>query len=81
MLKVLTAAADLASVRKALEEAGVEIQSADLAMEPQNTVEVGEGAAPALLRLMDDLEENDDVDSVHSNFNVPDDVLERVAAG
>ena len=50
-------------------------------MEPANEVDVGEGDAPALMRLIDALEEHDDVESVHSNFNVPDDVLERVAAG
>jgi transcriptional/translational regulatory protein YebC/TACO1 len=49
-------------------------------MEPKSTVEVGEGDAPALLRLMDALEEHDDVDSVHANFDVPEEVLERVAA-
>jgi len=80
VLKVLTAATDLAAVREALEDAGVAIQSAELAMEPQNTVEVGESDAPALLRLMDALEEHDDVDAVHANFDVPEDVLERVAA-
>jgi YebC/PmpR family DNA-binding regulatory protein len=80
VLKVLTAASDLAAVRSALEEAGVEIESAELSMEPKSTVEVGEGQAPALLRLMDALEEHDDVDSVHANFDVPEEVLERVAA-
>ena len=80
VLKVLTAAGDLAAVRSALEEAGVEIESAEVSMEPKSTVEVGEGEAPALLRLMDSLEEQDDVDSVHANFDVPEEVLERAAA-
>jgi YebC/PmpR family DNA-binding regulatory protein len=80
VLKVLTAAGDLAAVRSALEDAGVEIESAELSMEPKSTVEVGEGEAPALLRLMDSLEEHDDVDSVHANFDVPEEVLERAAA-
>jgi YebC/PmpR family DNA-binding regulatory protein len=80
LIKVLSAAGDLASVRAALEEAGVEIQSAELAMEPKSAVEVGAGDAPALLRLMDALEEHDDVDSVHANFDVPEEILERVAA-
>jgi transcriptional/translational regulatory protein YebC/TACO1 len=48
-------------------------------MEPKNTVEVSDLEAPALLRLMDALEEHDDVDQVHSNFNVPEAVLEEVA--
>ena len=79
LLKVLTAAADLARVRDALEQAGVEIESAEQTMEPNNTVEVDGPQAPALLRLMDALEEHDDVESVHSNFDVPEAVLQEVA--
>jgi YebC/PmpR family DNA-binding regulatory protein len=80
LLKVTTAASDLAAVRSALEEAGVEVQSAELSMEPKTTVEVGEDQAPALLRLMDALEEHDDVDSVNANFDVPEALLESEAA-
>jgi len=80
LLKIITAAPDLAAVRSALEQAGVEVQSAELSMEPKSTVEVGEGDAPALLRLMDTLEEHDDVDSVHANFDVPEEILEKAAA-
>jgi transcriptional/translational regulatory protein YebC/TACO1 len=58
----------------------VEVQSAELSMEPKSTVQVGEGDAPALLRLMDALEDQDDVDSVHANFDVPEEILERAAA-
>jgi YebC/PmpR family DNA-binding regulatory protein len=80
VLKVVTGAGDLAKVRSALEDAGVEVQSSELAMEPKNVVEVGEGDAGRLLRLMDTLEDHDDVDAVHANFDVPEDVLERAAA-
>jgi YebC/PmpR family DNA-binding regulatory protein len=80
LLKITTPASDLAAVRSALEESGVEVQSAELSMEPKSTVEVGEGDAPALLRLMDGLEEHDDVDSVHANFDVPEEILEKAAA-
>src|SRR5919198_4691303 len=79
LLKITTAASDLAAVRSALEGAGVEVQSAELSMEPKSTVEVGEGEAPGLLRLMDALEEHDDVDSVHANFDVPEEILEKAA--
>ena len=41
LLKITTAASDLAAVRSALEDAGVEVQSAEVSMEPKNTVEVG----------------------------------------
>jgi YebC/PmpR family DNA-binding regulatory protein len=80
LLKIIAAASDLAEVRSALEDAGVEVQSAEVSMEPKSTVAVGEGEAPQLLRLMDALEEHDDVDSVHANFDVPEEILEKVAA-
>ena len=69
----------MTAVREALEGAGVEIESAELSMEPKNTVEVEEGDAPALMRLMDALEEHDDVDAVHANFDVSEEIIERVA--
>jgi YebC/PmpR family DNA-binding regulatory protein len=80
VFKVTTGAADLTSVRAALEASGVEIESAELSMEPKSTVEVGEGEAPTLLRLMDALEDHDDVDSVNANFDVAEEILERVVA-
>ena len=79
LLKVITDPAGLAAVHEALESAGVEIQSSDLAMEPRNVVEVDESAAPALLRLLDALEEHDDVNEVHANFDIPQEVLEKAA--
>jgi YebC/PmpR family DNA-binding regulatory protein len=79
LLKVLTPASALTDVREALEEAGIKIQSAEVSMEPQSVVEVNASDAPALLRLMDALEEQDDVDQVHSNFDVPEEVIEQVA--
>jgi YebC/PmpR family DNA-binding regulatory protein len=80
LLKVITDPAGLATVREALETAGVEIQSSDLAMEPRNVVEVDESAAPALLRLLDALEEHDDINDVHANFDIPEEVLEKAVA-
>jgi YebC/PmpR family DNA-binding regulatory protein len=80
LLKVISDPANLAAVREALEGAGVEVQSADIAMEPRNIVEVDEAAARPLLRLLDALEEHDDVNEVHANFDVPQEVLEEVAA-
>jgi YebC/PmpR family DNA-binding regulatory protein len=80
ILKVISDPGALAGVREALEGAGVEVQSSDLAMEPRSTVEVDESAAPALLRLLDALEEHDDVNEVHANFDIPEEVLEKAAA-
>ena len=78
-LRVLSVPSDLTAVREALQAAGVEIQSAELAMEPKSTVEVGEGDAVKLLRLLEDLSEHDDVSEVHANFDIPKEILERVA--
>ncbi len=79
LLKVISEPSQLAAVREALERAGVEIQSSDLAMEPKNLVEVEESAARALLRLLDSLEDHDDVNEVHANFDIPQEVLEKAA--
>jgi transcriptional/translational regulatory protein YebC/TACO1 len=67
-------------VREALEGAGVEIQSADLTMEPKSTVEVKGTEAEWLLKLVDALEEHDDVNEVHANFDVPAEIIEKLAA-
>ncbi len=79
-LKVVSAAEDLAAVRRALEAAGVDIESAQLTMEPKNVVEVGEADARAVMRLMEALDDHDDVEAVHANFDIPADVLEEIAA-
>jgi len=77
--QVTTDAADLASVRDALESSGLTITSAELTLVPKNTVALEEDAARKLLRLIDALEENDDVQDVYANFDIPDAVLEAVA--
>lgn len=80
LLRVLSEPSDLAAVREALESSGVEVQSGDLAMEPKSTVEVKGNDAKSLLSLIESLEEHDDVDEVHANFDIPEDVLEKLAA-
>jgi YebC/PmpR family DNA-binding regulatory protein len=71
---------DLPAVREALEAAGIAVESADLTMLPKTTVEIEEEAsARKLLRLMDALEDNDDVQDVYANFDIPERVLEAVA--
>ena len=70
----------LTAVRDALEGEGVEISSSDLAMEPKSTVELGESEAGSLLRLLDALEEQDDVDGVHANFDISDEAMEKALA-
>jgi YebC/PmpR family DNA-binding regulatory protein len=80
LLKVTTDPSALAAVREALKSAGVAIGSAELAMEPKSVVEVADGEANRLLRLVEELDELDDVEEVHSNFDIPDAVMEAEAA-
>lgn len=73
--EVVTAAADFNAVREALEAAGVEMQSAEFTMVPQNEIEVDAETGRKLMRLVDALEDNDDVQNVHANFDLPDELL------
>jgi YebC/PmpR family DNA-binding regulatory protein len=79
-LRIICEPSDLSAVRAALEGAGVEIQSATVATEPKSTVEVKGHDAERLLKLLDDLDDQDDVDEVFANFDIPEDVLEKLAA-
>ncbi|MGE5691366.1 MAG: YebC/PmpR family DNA-binding transcriptional regulator [Pseudomonadota bacterium] len=78
--QVLSAPEDLQRVREALEAAGVTVESAETTMLPKTTVDVeDEGTAKKILRLIDALEDNDDVQDVYANFDIPERVLEVVA--
>ena len=79
--QITTGASDLHSVRTALEEAGIAVTSADLTMLPSQTVPLSEASrAKSVLRVIDALEEHDDVQNVYGNFDIPDDVLQEVYA-
>jgi YebC/PmpR family DNA-binding regulatory protein len=78
--QVMSAPEALTAVREALEAAGFTVENAELTMVPKTTVEVAdESTAKKILRLIDSLEENDDVQDVYSNFDIPERVLETVA--
>jgi YebC/PmpR family DNA-binding regulatory protein len=77
--EIVTAPGDLEGVRQALEQEGVEIQSADVTMRPHSRVEVEEGQVARVLRLLEDLEDQDDVSAVHANFDIDAATLERLA--
>jgi YebC/PmpR family DNA-binding regulatory protein len=78
--QVTSAPEDLAGVREAIAAAGFDVDSAELTMVPKTTVPVeDEAAAKKILRLMDALEENDDVQDVFANFDIPERVLEAAA--
>src|SRR5437867_1007453 len=59
---------------------GVTVENAEITMQPKQTVPIGEDKAAAVLRLMESLEEDEDVQQVYANFDIPTDVLERVSA-
>jgi YebC/PmpR family DNA-binding regulatory protein len=79
--QVSTPPEQLAAVRTAIEAVGIAVSSAELSMVPKTTVEIAdEASAKKLMRLIDALEENDDVQDVWSNFDIPEQVLEAVAS-
>jgi YebC/PmpR family DNA-binding regulatory protein len=79
--QITSAPEGITSVRQALEQAGIQIESAEITMLPKTTVRIEEeAAARKLLRLMEALEENDDIQDVYANFDLPEGVLEAVAA-
>ena len=79
-VEISTDPAAFEGVRAALEERGVSIENAELTMQPKQTVPVEEDKAAAVLRLLEALEEDDDVQQVYANFDIPADVLERASA-
>ncbi len=79
VFEVVTEPADFAAVRQALEDAGVEMESAEMAYRPSSLVPIEEAQAGKLMRLIELLEDNDDVNAVHANFDIASEVLERVA--
>ena len=79
-LEIVTEPQAFEAVRSALEGREVAIESAEVTMQPKQTIPVEEDRAAAVLRLIEILEEEDDVQQVHANFDIPADVLERVSA-
>jgi YebC/PmpR family DNA-binding regulatory protein len=78
--EVVSAPEGLTTVREAMQRAGFTVESAELSMVPKTTVEVAdESSAKKVLRLIDQLEENDDIQDVYANFDIPEQVLEIVA--
>jgi len=78
---VTTPPTELHAVRTAMEEAGIAVKSSDLTMIPTTAVALdSEATAKSVLRLMDALEDHDDVEAVYANFDIPDSVLEAVSA-
>ena len=75
------APADLHAVVPRIEEAGIAVSSGDLTMLPSQVIALDDaGSAKSVLRVIDKLEDHDDVQNVFANFDIPDDVLQAVMA-
>jgi YebC/PmpR family DNA-binding regulatory protein len=79
-IEVLTAPGNLETLRSALEGAGATIESAEVTMQPTTPIDVDEHVARQNLRLMEALEDLDDVQRVTANFNLPAEVLAEAAS-
>jgi len=79
--EIITAPNDFEAVKKALADAKIEPLVAEVTFVPQNYVNLEEKAAEQMLKLMEILDEHDDVQKVHANFDIPDAIMEKVAAG
>ena len=79
-IEIYTEPGDLEATRKALEGAGVAVESAESAMIAKQTVELDSAKARQALRLVEQLEDLDDVQRVTANFDIPDTILETVEA-
>jgi len=78
--QVLTTVDDFNDVRDALEQDGVEFLEASISMIPKNTVEITEEkVAASLLKLLGNLEDHDDVQKVHANFDIDDSLMEKLS--
>ena len=77
--RLTTAPHDLPAVRQALEEAGITIESADTTMVSSTEISLDSAeAAKSVLRVIDALEDNDDVQDVYANFDIPDEIMATV---
>ena len=78
--EVITDPHDFEKVKKALVDAKIECSLAEITFVPENYVKLDEKNAEHVLKLIDTLEDHDDVQKVHSNFDIPEEIMEKVAA-
>ena len=78
-VEVVTDPAKLETVQQSLKKKGYKIDSAEVTMNASQLVSLNDATAPSVLKLLDSLEEHDDVQSVYSNIDVPADVMERIS--
>ena len=66
-------------MKAAIDEAGLKYLLAEISMVSQNTVKLDEQQAVQILKLMEKLEDNDDVQNVYANFDIPEEIMERLS--
>jgi len=76
--EVLTDPANLNEVRSAIERQGIKILSSRISMVPRTTVQLSGEKAISMLKLMERMEDNDDVQNVYANFDIPDEIMEEM---
>ena len=81
LFEVVCAASDFAAVKKAFDDSGLVLEHAEVTQLPSTTVPVDERTAPKVLRLIDALEDLDDVQSVYSNFDIADEIMAALVGG
>ena len=78
--EVISEPSDMVAVRTALQDAGIDYESADIAFVPGSEIDLDEDQARKVLRMIDALEDSDDVQDVYANFNVSDEIMEKLDA-
>jgi len=78
--EIVSEAGDVVAVRTALQSAGIDYESAEATFMPSMTIPLDEDAAKTLFRLLETLEDSDDVQNVYANFDVSDEVMEKVSS-
>lgn len=77
LFEIVTQPASFENVKSVLEQNSIELDSAELTLHPKNSVKVTEKEAEQLLKLMDALEDHDDVENIYSNFDIDDEILQK----
>ena len=76
--EIISEPGDMVAVRKALQDAGIDYESADAAFLPSVEIDLGEDQARKVFRLMEALDDSDDVQDVYANYNVSDDIMAKI---
>ena len=79
-LEIITDPNDFEAVKEALDKNGLQYVFAKISMIPQNTVKLNKKEAEQVLKLMETLEDSDDVQNVYANFDIPDDIMENITS-